>query len=368
MANEHKGGLGRKLNNLLNDNGLKKDEKETKSIERLVFREEDYIDDINNKKEGEVVVQSPYEKQMDINPASHLIKDNVSHETNIIHKEEKSNKTEFKPSKTTKSISDDDIKLGFSELNINFIEPNPNQPRTNFDKESLEELANSIKEKGVLQPILVRYLSANKYQIIAGERRWQASKKAGLKTIPAVVTQKSDEETLELALIENIQREDLNPIEEAWGYKRLMDKLNLTQAQLAVTLSKGRSTIANSIRLLDLPETAQKALFDNKLTAGHARAILSIPNEGGRNKLTEKIINEHISVRDAEALSRILSFDPTTSVKKKAPQPASYKAIVKEIKKELNTPVKIKTTGGKNRIEISFNDEEDLQRIFDLMF
>ena len=116
MANEHKGGLGRKLNNLLNDNGLKKDEKETKSIERLVFREEDYIDDINNKKEGEVVVQSPYEKQMDINPASHLIKDNVSHETNIIHKEEKSNKTEFKPSKTTKSISDDDIKLGFSEL------------------------------------------------------------------------------------------------------------------------------------------------------------------------------------------------------------------------------------------------------------
>ena len=160
----------------------------------------------------------------------------------------------------------------------------------------------------------------------------------------------------------------MNPIEEAWGYKRLMDKLNLTQAQLAVTLSKGRSTIANSIRLLDLPENAQKALFDNKLTAGHARAILSIPNEGGRNKLTEKIINEHISVRDAEALSRILSFDPTTLVKKKALQPASYKAIVKEIKKELNTPVKIKTTGGKNRIEISFNDEEDLQRIFDLMF
>lgn len=367
MANEHKGGLGRKLNNLLNDNGLKNDQKETKSIERLVFREEDYIDDINNEKEGEVVIQSPYEKQMDINPSDQLIKDNVSHETNT-QEEEKSNKTEFKPSKTTKIISDDDVKLGFSELNINFIEPNPNQPRTNFDEESLEELANSIREKGVLQPILVRYLSANKYQIIAGERRWQASKKAGLKTIPAVVTQKSDDETLELALIENIQREDLNPIEEAWGYKRLMDKLNLTQAQLAVTLSKGRSTIANAIRLLDLPENAQKALFDNKLTAGHARAILSIPNEGGRNKLTEKIINDHISVRDAEALSRILSFDPASSVKIKAPQPASYKAIVKEIKKELNTPVKIKTTGGKNRIEISFNDEEDLQRIFDLMF
>ena len=253
-------------------------------------------------------------------------------------------------------------------LSLDLIEPNENQPRINFKKEELEELASSIKKDGLLQPILVRPKNG-KYEIIAGERRYRASKLAGLTEVPVRIKEADDEETLELALIENIQRSDLNPIEEAYAYRRLMDKKNLNQSQVAQMVSKGRSTVANAVRLLDLPEEAQKLLYEEKITAGHARAILSIPTPEGRMKLTQKLLESKLSVREAENLARLMSLDP----KKKAPSaqnavPKTYKKVARSLHDRLNTTVKVKTSQGRNRIEIEFKDEDDLQRLFTAMF
>lgn len=251
------------------------------------------------------------------------------------------------------------------EVPIEKVEPNPEQPRTNFKEEDLKELSNSIKKEGLIQPILVRKIN-DSYQIIAGERRWQASKLAGLEKIPVQIKDVTDEKALELALIENIQRSDLNPIEEAYAYKRLMDKNQMTQADIAQAVSKGRSTIANALRLLELPEEAQKLLFDEEISAGHARAILSIPTKEGRLKLTEKLMDNKMSVREVENLARLMSNKPTQAPKKE-PTPPVYKSVVRSLRSSLDTEVKIKTSGGKNKIEIVFTDEEDLERIFDLL-
>ena len=253
-------------------------------------------------------------------------------------------------------------------LSLDKIKPNENQPRINFKKEELEELAASIKKDGLLQPILVRP-KEDHYEIIAGERRYRASKLAGLTEVPVRIKEADDEETLELALIENIQRSDLNPIEEAYAYKRLMDKKKLNQSQLAQMVSKGRSTIANAVRLLDLPEEAQKLLYEEKITAGHARAILSIPTPEGRMKLTQKLLDSKMSVREAESFARLMSLEP----KKKDPSttssvPKSYKKVARSLHDKLNTTVKVKTSQGRNRIEIEFKDEEDLQRLVTAMF
>lgn len=249
-------------------------------------------------------------------------------------------------------------------LLIELIEPNENQPRINFKKEELDELAASIKKDGLLQPILVRPKDG-KYEIIAGERRYRASKLAGLTEVPVRIKEADDEETLELALIENIQRSDLNPIEEAYAYRRLMEKKNLNQSQVAQMVSKGRSTVANAVRLLDLPEEAQKLLYEEKITAGHARAILSVPTPEGRMKLTQKLIDTKLSVREAENLARLMSLDPK---KKKggsaSATPKSYKKVARTLHDKLNRTVKVKTSQGRNRIEIEFKDEEDLQRLF----
>lgn len=253
-----------------------------------------------------------------------------------------------------------------NEVDINLIEPNPDQPRTNFNQDELNELSSSIKRDGLIQPILVRQTSDGKYQIIAGERRWQASKLAGLKEVPIRVKEVDDDKALELALIENLQRSDLNPIEEAYGYKRLMDRRKMTQADVAQAMSKGRSTIANALRLLELPEEAQQLLFEDKISAGHARAILSVNSKEGRETLTNKIIENKLSVRDAESIARLLSNKPTKAAKKD-PVPAVYKSVAKSLKEILGTNVKVKSSKGKNKIEIEFKDECDLERIFDTM-
>ena len=337
------------------------DKSEDKENKRITFKESDYIDDLyNSTTENNITNDIEVVKNKDVSHETHDLYSPTRRKINNNNKEEnEENHTEIQPSQEEKHTK-------FKELKINEVVPNPDQPRTNFDKEKLQELADSIREKGVLQPILVRKID-NHYQIIAGERRWQASKIAGQETIPAIITEKDDDQSLELALIENIQRDDLNPIEEAWGYKRLMDKLNITQAQLAVAVSKGRSTIANSIRLLDLPEEAQELMFNNQLTAGHARAILSIPTPKGREKLIEKIKNEKINVREAESFAKLMSLNVSTLNKQTKYNPASYKAIAKALKSQLNTSVKVKTSGGNNRIEISFNDEDDLQRIYEIL-
>lgn len=249
------------------------------------------------------------------------------------------------------------------------IEPNPDQPRTNFKPEEIEELASSIKKEGLLQPILVRK-SGDHYQIIAGERRWQACKSLNMKEIPVRFWAADNDKALELALIENIQRSDLNPIEEAYGYKRLMERRGMTQSEVAQTVSKGRSTIANALRLLDLPEEAQQLLFEEKITAGHARAILSIPDAEGRKKLTEKLVNEKLSVRETEAIARLLSGRAKAQEEgktKRVPAPASFKKAARGLTRFFSVPVKVKTVQGKNKIEIQFKDEDDLQRILNLI-
>lgn len=251
-----------------------------------------------------------------------------------------------------------------NEVDINSIAPNPDQPRTNFKREELEELSASIQKDGLLQPILVRPLEDGTYQIIAGERRWQASKLAGLQQVPIRVKEASDDKALELALIENIQRSDLNPIEEAYGYRRMMERLNMTQAEVAQAMSKGRSTVANALRLLELPEEAQQLLFEEKITAGHARAILSIPTKEGRERLTRKLVEEKLSVREAEALARLFSGMKNGNAKPKTPMPKEYRKVARTLKDVLDTPVKVKSVNGKNKIEIEFKDEDDLERLF----
>lgn len=249
------------------------------------------------------------------------------------------------------------------EVPIDQVEPNPDQPRTNFKKEDLEELAESIKRNGLLQPILVRKVN-DKYQIIAGERRWQACKQLGMERVPIRIREVDDDETIILALVENIQRSDLNPIEEAYGYRRMMERGKMTQSQVAQAVSKGRSTIANALRLLELPEEAQQLLFEEQITAGHARAILSVPTKEGRTKLTEKLVKEKLSVRETEAIARLLSGKKEEKPVVRQQTPKSYKTVARSLRDALQTDVRVKSTKGKNKIEISFKDEADLERLF----
>lgn len=254
------------------------------------------------------------------------------------------------------------------EVPIELVHPNPNQPRMHFNKEELDELALSIEKDGLLQPILVRE-DAQGYEIIAGERRWQASQLAGLKKVPVRIKEADDMKVLELALIENLQRSDLNPIEEAYGYKRMMERGNRTQSEVASAVSKGRSTIANALRLLDLPEDAQQMLYEEKITAGHARAILAIPSDEGRAKLTEKLAKEKLSVREAESLARLIAGreKQKNNPVKKPPKPRFFRRAAKDLSESFNTKVQVRSVNGKNKIEIEFKDEEDLHRLYDLM-
>ena len=251
------------------------------------------------------------------------------------------------------------------EVPLDTVKPNPDQPRTHFDVEEIAELAQSIEKEGLLQPILVRKVDDG-YQIIAGERRWQACKKLGMKTVPIRVKDVEGDKALELALIENIQRSDLNPIEEAYGYKRLMERQGLTQSEVARAVSKGRSTIANALRLLELPEDAQQLLFEEKITAGHARAILSIPTTEGRQKLVRKLQEEKLSVRETESLARLFAGQLQTNKEsvKRTPLPASFKRVARGLRENLEADVRVRSVKGKNKIEISFKDEADLQRLF----
>lgn len=248
-----------------------------------------------------------------------------------------------------------------NKVSIQEIHPNPNQPRTHFNETQLQELSESIREHGVLQPLLVRK-SPEGYEIIAGERRYQAAKIAGIDELPVIIKDVDDQEMLALALIENLQRSDLNPIEEAKGYRQLIQASGMTQEALSKAVSKSRSAITNSLRLLDLPEVVQDMLYDGKLSAGHARAILAVPFEDARIKLAEKVVAEGLSVRATENLAPLFSVGDTP----KAPRPVtpqSYKKAARVLRQVFNTNVRVKATRGKNKIEIEFKDEDDLARI-----
>lgn len=248
-----------------------------------------------------------------------------------------------------------------TKLPIEDIVPNPNQPRIHFNETELRELSESIQEHGVLQPLLVRK-HGNGYEIIAGERRYQASKLAGLEELPVIIKEVNEEEMLALALIENLQRSDLNPVEEAKGYRQLIDASGMTQEALSKAVSKSRSAITNSLRLLDLPEVVQQMIFEGKLTAGHARAILAVPYEDARIRLAEKVVAEGLSVRATENLAPLFSAGETPKTSRPA-TPQSFKKAARVLRQVFNTNVRVKSSRGKNKIEIEFKDEEELSRI-----
>ncbi len=252
-----------------------------------------------------------------------------------------------------------------TELAIDLITPNPDQPRTDIDEDAVAELSDSIKKVGLLQPIIVRPLGEG-YQIIAGERRWRACRQAGLERVPVRVMSTNSVESLELALIENLQREDLNPIEEARGYRKLLTGHQMTQAELADKVSKSRSTITNALRLLDLPEEVQELVYKGVISAGHARAILSIPDEAARIRLAEKIANEGLSVREAENLARLVAAGQGERPARPS-SPKSFKVVARALRRYLGTNVRVRAGKDKNKIEIEFRSEEELERLSSLL-
>jgi ParB family chromosome partitioning protein len=252
------------------------------------------------------------------------------------------------------------------ELPTAAIAPNPNQPRTVISQDAIDELADSISKVGMLQPIIVRP-HADGYQIIAGERRWRAAKAAGLETVPVRIMASDEGQSLELALIENLQRQDLNAMEEAHGYRRLLTEHQMTQAELAAKVSKSRSAVANALRLLDLPDEIQDLVGQDRMTAGHARAVLSIPDEDRRLRLAHKIVEEGLSVREAETLARLFAAGQSGERTPRPVSPKSYKIVARKMRRLLQTNVRVRQTANKGKIEIDFQGEDELERIYRLL-
>ena len=255
-------------------------------------------------------------------------------------------------------------------VKITKVEPNRKQPRKKFDEDSLQELADSIKQFGLLQPILVQDRKDH-YEIIAGERRWRAAKMAGLKEVPIIVRDYSEQEIMEISLIENIQREDLNPIEEAQAYKRLLTEFNLKQDELAERVSKSRAAVTNSIRLLKLCDEVQQMIIDDMLSTGHARALISIEDPEQQYMIAQKIFDEKLSVREVEKLVKDLN-KPEKPKKESNKEDKSldiiYEAIEEKLKQSLGTKVEISSKGnGAGKLEIEFYNHDDLDRIIELL-
>ena len=260
-------------------------------------------------------------------------------------------------------------KEGEKLVNITKVEPNREQPRKNFDEDALDELAESIKQFGLLQPILVQDKSTY-YEIIAGERRWRAAKKAGLKEIPVIIKNLTEQEIVEISLIENIQREDLNPIEEAQAYKRLLTEFNLKQDEVAERVSKSRTAVTNSMRLLKLCDDVQKMVIDKMISTGHARALISIEDEKQQYEIAKKIYEEKLNVRDVEKL--VKNLNKPVKIKKTIITDESLEAVYQDIeenlKQKLSTKVSITSKGnGAGKIEIEFYSHDDLEKIMELL-
>jgi ParB family chromosome partitioning protein len=255
-------------------------------------------------------------------------------------------------------------------LDLNTIAPNPRQPRTRFSKESLQELAESIKAQGVIEPILTR-MRNGRYELVAGERRLRAAKLAGITTIPAIVKDFTDEQALELSLVENLQREDLNPMDEAEGYARLSSEFGLTQEQIASRVGKDRSTVANMIRLLSLPKQIKESLRKGEITVGHARPLLTLEDTDKQLYFWREIVKKNLSVRDTEIL--VTGKEEKPEIKKRGgrkrvyTQNAELNALIEQLTEHLATKVKIFGTPDRGRIEIEFYSKEDLERILELI-
>ncbi len=252
-------------------------------------------------------------------------------------------------------------------LDIDRILPGDHQPRKVFRDESLKELAESIKEKGVIQPVIVTRVGDGTFKLIAGERRLRAARLAGLKKIPAIIKDLASRDALEIALIENIQREDLDPLETALAFERLKNEFNLTQEEIAKKVGKDRASVANYLRLLTLPEEIKKMLHDGSLSFGHAKAILSIPERSSQIEAARKIIKEGLTVRQAEELSHRLSSTSFKKNKKHSPRDPNISSLEDKLKKALGTNVRIIHRGKKGRIEISYNSLEEFDRLLEIL-
>ena len=261
----------------------------------------------------------------------------------------------------------DSPKSGEIIVRINEVEPNRDQPRKDFDEDALMELADSIRQFGILQPLLVQK-KKNYYEIIAGERRWRAAKLAGIKEVPIIVKDYTDQEIVEISLIENIQRENLNPIEEAMAFKRLLQEFQLKQDEVAERVSKSRTAVTNSMRLLKLSPRVQQMIIDDMISTGHARALLAIDDEEQQFILANKIFDEKLSVRETEKLVKALK-NPKKEVKKeKSEHTFIYENIEEQIKNIMGTKVSVtQKANGKGKIEIEYYSEEELERIYDLI-
>lgn len=250
-------------------------------------------------------------------------------------------------------------------IRISDIEPNKEQPRKKFDEDALNELAESIKQYGIIQPIVVTKPKNGFYEIIAGERRWRAAKLAGLKEVPVIIKDYSDIEIVEIALIENIQRENLNPIEEAIAYKRLLTEFNLKQDEVAERVSKSRVAITNSMRLLNLDERVQEILINEMISMGHARALLGIEDGDEQYNLAMRVFDEKLSVRDIEKI--VKAKNNKKKVEKPKEKEVLYQDLEEKLKSIFGTKVTINNKGNKGKIEIEYYSKEDLERIYDLI-
>lgn len=269
--------------------------------------------------------------------------------------------------KTVESKEDAAAKSGVQVMKINEVEPNRDQPRKNFDEDALLELSDSIKQFGVLQPLLVRKRK-DYYEIIAGERRWRAAKLAGVKEVPVIEKEYTDQEILEIGLIENIQRENLNPVEEAIAYKRLLEEFNLKQDEVAERVSKSRTAVTNSMRLLKLSDKVQQMIIDDMISTGHARALLAIDDPELQYTLANKIFDEKLSVRETEKLVKEIKNPKKPKEKKPVANSFIYQDLEEKMKSVFGTKVSIASKGkGKGKIEIEYYSDDELEHLFDMM-
>jgi ParB family chromosome partitioning protein len=274
-----------------------------------------------------------------------------------------------KKTSTSKASSKEENKEGETIVNITLVEPNREQPRKNFDEDALEELAESIKQFGLLQPILVQDRKTY-YEIIAGERRWRAAKKAGLKEVPVIIKNLTEQEIVEISLIENIQREDLNPIEEAQAYKKLLTEFNLKQDEVADRVSKSRTAVTNSMRLLKLCDEVQQMVINDMISTGHARALIGIEDKEQQYAIAQRIFDEKLSVREVEKL--VKDMGKPAKEKKAAERDTSldviYQDIEEKLKQKLSTKVSVTGKGnGAGKLEIEFYSHEDLEKLIDIL-
>ena len=271
------------------------------------------------------------------------------------------------PDKSAEAKKEAEEKADVQTMKINEVEPNRDQPRKNFDEDALLELSDSIKQFGVLQPLLVRKRK-DYYEIIAGERRWRAAKIAGVKEVPVIVKEYTDQEILEIGLIENIQRENLNPIEEAIAFKRLLEEFNLKQDEVAERVSKSRTAVTNSMRLLKLSDKVQQMIIDDMISTGHARALLAIDDPELQYTLANKIFDEKLSVRETEKLVKEIKNPKKPKEKKVMENAFIYQDLEEKMKGVFGTKVSIASKGkGKGKIEIEYYSDDELEHLFDMM-